>query len=161
MWTIYWTHSRQSCTLEALVNKLILETDHTLEIFFFLKETDDGVRDLCDIHGGRKLRTHLSQMPVRFNYWILVWWHVIWFLSNTHWINPHSVVCSGLEGYQQKYPDRLVYDTNQNPIARPRMSTKDGVLQTLTTGVSGLWSTSHQRCIRQIPRTYIQISHMY
>lgn len=97
----------------------------------------------------------------RFNSWILVWWQLIWFLSNTHWINHHSAVRSGLEGYQEKYPGRLIYDTNQNPFARPRMSTKDGVLQTLTTGVSGLWSTSHQRCMRQLPRTYLQIADLY
>ena len=47
-----------------------------------------------------------------------------------------------------KYPGRLVYDTMQNPDHRPRMSPACGTLQTLTTGVSALWSTSFQRFVR-------------
>lgn len=54
----------------------------------------------------------------------------------------------GLNQYLQLHPGRLVYDTVQNPEFRPRMSTAQGVLQTLTTGVSSLWSTSRNRFIR-------------
>ena len=47
-----------------------------------------------------------------------------------------------------KFPGRLAYDTDQNPEFRPRMPTKSGVLQTLTTGVSSLYSISFKRMIR-------------
>lgn len=67
----------------------------------------------------------------------------------------------GLHGYLQLHPGRLVYDMNQSPEKRPRMSTKTGTLQTLTTGVNALWSTTCSRIICQIPRsctnTYINI----
>ena len=56
----------------------------------------------------------------------------------------------GLKRYLEIYKGRLVYDTNQSPDNRPRMSTKDGVLQTLTTGVNALWSASHSRIVRRI-----------
>lgn len=41
-----------------------------------------------------------------------------------------------------------MYDTMQNPDQRPRMSPQSGALQTLTTGVTALWSTTYQRVIR-------------
>jgi hypothetical protein len=56
--------------------------------------------------------------------------------------------CQGLEKYYRDFPGRLVYDTLQNPEFRARMSTKKGFLQTLTTGVSSLWSTTYGRFIR-------------
>ena len=63
----------------------------------------------------------------------------------------------GLEQYLNQHPNRLVYDTNQNPDFRPRMSGKRGVLQTLTTGVSSLWSTSKGRFIRHCLSLLIMI----
>ena len=54
----------------------------------------------------------------------------------------------GLECYLRLYSDRLVFDCCQNPTKRPRMSSSAGVLQTLTTGCSSLWSTSKKRTIR-------------
>ena len=44
----------------------------------------------------------------------------------------------------------MVYDCCQNPETRPRMSNSNGVLQTLTTGCSSLWSTSKKRLIRAV-----------
>ena len=41
--------------------------------------------------------------------------------------------CLGLHGYLQLHPGRLVDDMNKSPEKRPRMSTKSGTLQTLTT----------------------------
>ena len=41
-----------------------------------------------------------------------------------------------------------MYDTMQNPDQRPRMSPQSGALQTLTTGITSLWSTTYQRVIR-------------
>lgn len=77
---------------------------------------------------------------------------IVW-LVNHLWANQFFLLSFsylGLDGYLQLYPDRLVYDTNQSPENRPRMSTKTGTLQTLTTGVNALWSTSRSRVIRQI-----------
>lgn len=65
-------------------------------------------------------------------------------------IEKKSPLCPGLTKYVELYPDRLVYDTMQNPEKRARMSTKQGYLQTLTTGVSALWSRRFSRFIRHI-----------
>lgn len=46
------------------------------------------------------------------------------------------------------YPGRLAYDTNQNAAQCPRMASQNGHLQTLTTGVSAVWSTTYERFIR-------------
>ena len=46
------------------------------------------------------------------------------------------------------FPGRLCYDTMQNPEFRPRMACQSGALQTLTTGVSSIWSTTYNRFIR-------------
>ena len=54
----------------------------------------------------------------------------------------------GLTEYKKKHPGRLVYDCCQNPETRPRMSNSNGVMQTLTSGSSSLWSVSKNRLIR-------------
>lgn len=65
--------------------------------------------------------------------------------------------CLGLEKYLNLHPGRLVYDTNQCPVNRPRMANKNGILQTLTTGVNSLWSTSHSRVIRGVLTIHIYL----
>lgn len=64
------------------------------------------------------------------------------------WIVRPFTLCLGLERYLDLYPDRLVFDTMQNPDKRARVSTTHGHLQTLTTGVSSLWSKTLGRMIR-------------
>ena len=85
------------------------------------------------------------------------------FYNLNHLVN-HSwcgAAIKGLVGYLRLYPDRLVFDCCQNPTKRPRMSSSAGVLQTLTTGCSSLWSTSKERTIRVLTCFHCRYNRTY
>lgn len=132
---------RQSCTMEELVTKTVVENTYTLDAFLFLRPDDSLLSDM-EVHGGKQARTNLSFLTLR--------WQIIQPSMLTNFL-PFSYL--GLHGYLQLHPGRLAYDMNQSPEKRPRMSTKTGTLQTLTTGVNSLWPTTCSRIIRQIPRS--------
>lgn len=120
---------------------LDVPSDVSLENFLYggVRNSTFDVDKLHLISGGKDKSPKLIQAESSFHERIpfLMYW-------------KKSPLCPGLTKYVELYPDRLVYDTMQNPEKRARMSTKQGYLQTLTTGVSALWSRRFSRFIRHI-----------
>lgn len=123
---------------------LSLKNSHTMDMFIFLKPDNHLLRGMDNLMGGKKDRPSLSTL----------YSSSVTAVDNLILMHKKNV-CLGLDRYLEIHKGRLVYDTNQSPDTRPRMATKEGVLQTLTTGVNALWSSSHSRVVRQTPSCLI------
>ena len=130
----------------------------TVDMFIFggLRNSSFDVESLCHIEGGKQTRRIPRIRSLIFIHVTLP--HHQDFAIHAQFKTSHkNRNCPGLELYEDLYEDRLVYDTMQNPDKRARMATKQGFLQTLTTGVSGLWSKTFSRFIRLVLRTEVDV----